>query len=180
MLVVDEVHAYDGYMLAVLEKLVEAQAAHSGSVVLMSATLPSRDRTRLVRAFQRGLGQESDEAVRAAAALNELAFPALTVVHRATPPRLEPVDPVSGPGALERCFERIGSVEAAVEAVVDHARLGRSVVWFRNTVDDAREAYDRLFVEARKHGLPEPLLWHARFLPVDRGAIEQKGAKGRD
>jgi CRISPR-associated endonuclease/helicase Cas3 len=106
-----------------------------------------------------------------------LAFPALTVVHGATPPRLEPVDPVSGPGALERCFERIGSVEAAVEAVVDHARVGRSVVWFRNTVDDAREAYDRLFVETRKRGLPEPLLWHARFLPTDRSAIEQKVLK---
>jgi len=177
VLVVDEVHAYDGYMLAVLEKLVEAQAAHGGSVVLMSATLPSRDRTQLVRAFQRGLGQESDEAARPAAALDQLAFPALTVVHGATPPRLEPVDPVSGPGALERCFERIDSVEAAVEAVVDHARVGRSVVWFRNTVDDAREAYDRLFVETRKRGLPEPLLWHARFLPADRSAIEEKVLK---
>ena len=174
VLVVDEVHAYDGYMLAVLEKLVEAQAAHGGSVVLMSATLPSRERTRLVRAFQRGLGQGSDEAARAAAALNRLVFPALTVVHGAMPPRLEPLDPVPGPGALERHFEQVGSVEAAVEAVVDHAKVGRSVVWFRNTVDDAREAYDRLFPETRQRGLPEPLLWHARFLPADRNEIEQK------
>jgi CRISPR-associated endonuclease/helicase Cas3 len=51
------------------------------------------------------------------------------------------------------------------------------VVWFRNTVDDAREAYDRLFVETRERGLPEPLLWHARFLPADRSVIEQKVLK---
>ena len=80
---VDEVHAYDGYMLAVLEKVIEAQAAYGGSVVLMSATLPSRERTRLVGAFQRGLGHGSDEAMRAAAALDRFAFPALTVRHSA-------------------------------------------------------------------------------------------------
>jgi CRISPR-associated endonuclease/helicase Cas3 len=173
VLVVDEVHAYDGYMLAVLEKLIEAQAA-GGSVVLMSATLPSRERTRLVKAFQRGLGGESNEAARGAEALNPLAFPALTVVHAAAPPRLECVGPTRGPGALERRFERAGSVEAAAAAVADHATIGRSVVWFRNTVDDAREAYERLLNEARERRLPEPLLWHARFLPADRREIEQK------
>jgi hypothetical protein len=51
------------------------------------------------------------------------------------------------------------------------------VVWFRNTVDDAREAYKRLLAEVRQRGLPEPLLWHARFLPADRGEIEQKVLK---
>jgi CRISPR-associated endonuclease/helicase Cas3 len=174
VLVVDEVHAYDGYMLAVLEKLIEAQASHGGSVVLMSATLPSRDRMRLVGAFQRGLGQQSDEAARAAAALDHLAFPALTVAHGAAPPRLEPVEPVPGPGALERRFERIGSVDEAVATVLDHARVGRSVVWFRNTVDDTREAYERLLAGASQHRLPKPLLWHARFLPADRSEVERK------
>ena len=48
------------------------------------------------------------------------------------------------------------------------------MVWFRNTVDDAREAYDRLLAETRQRRLPEPLLWHARFLPADRSKIEQK------
>jgi CRISPR-associated endonuclease/helicase Cas3 len=173
VLVVDEVHAYDGYMLAVLEKLVEAQAAHGSSVVLMSATLPSRERTRLVGAFQRGLGRGNEDAARAATALDRLAFPALTVVHGATPPRLEPVAPVRGPGALERRFERVGSVEAAAAVAVDHAAAGRSVVWFRNTVDDALQAYERLLAEARQHQLPEPILWHARFLPGDRSEIER-------
>jgi CRISPR-associated endonuclease/helicase Cas3 len=177
VLVIDEVHAYDGYMLAVLEKLVEAQAAHAGSVVLMSATLPSRERVRLVRAFQRGLGQGSEEAALAVAALNQLAFPALTVVHGDAPPRLASVDPAPGPGTLERRFDRVGSVEGAAAAVVDHAAVGRSVVWFRNTVDDAREGYERLLDEARQRGLPKPLLWHARFLPADRGEIEQNVLK---
>jgi CRISPR-associated endonuclease/helicase Cas3 len=174
VLVVDEVHAYDGYMLAVLEKLVEAQAARGGSAVLMSAMLPSRERARLVAAFQRGLGQDSEEAAQTAAALNRLAFPALTVVHGTTSPRLESVDPAPGPGALERRFERVGSTAAAIAAVVEHATGGRSVVWFRNTVDDAREAYDRLLAETCRRRLPEPLLWHARFLPADRSDIERK------
>src|SRR5262249_6341858 len=113
-------------------------------------------------------------AARAVAALNPLAFPALTVVHGDSLPRLEPVDPVPRPGALERRFERVGSVEAAATTVVDHASSGRSVGWFRNTVDDAREAYDRLLAVAHERRLPEPLLWHARFLPADRNEVEQK------
>jgi CRISPR-associated endonuclease/helicase Cas3 len=35
-------------------------------------------------------------------------------------------------------------------------------------------AYERLLAEACRRGLPEPLLWHARFLPADRSEIEQK------
>jgi CRISPR-associated endonuclease/helicase Cas3 len=46
-------------------------------------------------------------------------------------------------------------------------------VWFRNTVDDARDAYERLLTEIREHRVPEPILWHARFLPEDRRNIEQ-------
>jgi CRISPR-associated endonuclease/helicase Cas3 len=93
------------------------------------------------------------------------------------PPRLQPLDPVPGPGALERHFERVGSVEAAVEAVVDHAKVGRSVVWFRNTVDDAREAYDRLFAETRQRGLPEPPL--SSRMRVTATVATSAGPEGR-
>ena len=39
---VDEVHAYDSYMQAVLESLLAQHARQGGHAILISATLPKR------------------------------------------------------------------------------------------------------------------------------------------
>lgn len=57
VLVVDEVHACDPYMLKVLGKLLEMHAALGGSAILLSATLPSAQRRELGASFERGLGR---------------------------------------------------------------------------------------------------------------------------
>jgi CRISPR-associated endonuclease/helicase Cas3 len=51
VLVLDEVHAYDAYMSREIERLVEFQASHGGSVVLLSATLPQCVKERLASAY---------------------------------------------------------------------------------------------------------------------------------
>ena len=55
--IVDEVHAYDAYMMKLLERLSEWLAACGCSVVLLSATLPRARRMALVKAFVQGLGR---------------------------------------------------------------------------------------------------------------------------
>lgn len=55
--IVDEVHAYDAYMVKLLERLLEWLAALGCSVVLLSATLPQQRRLALMKAFCRGLGR---------------------------------------------------------------------------------------------------------------------------
>ncbi len=52
--VIDEVHAYDTYMSVLLERLLAWLGALGCSVVLLSATLPSRRRDALVAAFIEG------------------------------------------------------------------------------------------------------------------------------
>src|SRR5439155_26898950 len=47
----DEVHAYDTYMSALLERLLAWLRAIGTSVVMLSATLPSSRRAALVKAF---------------------------------------------------------------------------------------------------------------------------------
>ena len=56
ILVVDEVHAYDPYVHKVLETLLEFHAAQGGSAILLSATLPQKQRQELVTGFCKGLG----------------------------------------------------------------------------------------------------------------------------
>lgn len=57
--IVDEVHAYDAYMVKLLERLLEWLAAMRCSVVLLSATLPQNRRLALMEAYCLGLGKPS-------------------------------------------------------------------------------------------------------------------------
>ena len=67
IVIVDEVHAYDTYMSALLERLLEWLAALGTPAVLLSATLP-RDRCLgLLAAYARGLGRGDVGSVRLAA-----------------------------------------------------------------------------------------------------------------
>ncbi|MGC6745331.1 hypothetical protein ACP0HM_15555 [Escherichia coli] len=47
-LIVDEVHAYDTYMNGLLEAVLKAQADVGGSVILLSATLPMKQKQKLL------------------------------------------------------------------------------------------------------------------------------------
>ena len=67
VLVVDEVHACDAYMLAVLERLLEFHARAGGSAILLSATLPMRMKQRLLAAFAAGTGADGKPNPRAEA-----------------------------------------------------------------------------------------------------------------
>jgi CRISPR-associated endonuclease/helicase Cas3 len=170
VLVVDEVHAYDAYMHEILQKVVEAHACHGGSVVLLSATLPSRQRAALVSSFLRGIGA-GNEIAQQADALDPHVFPALTLAHR-TSVQVRAVPARTGRGSQAIAVERLGTVDEAVARVLAMARDGHSVIWFRNTVDDAISAARNLHNAAADQRLAVPVLYHARFLPVDRARIE--------
>lgn len=53
-IILDEVHAYDAFMSEIIEKMLTWLAALGSSVVLLSATLPSAKRLKLLNAYQKG------------------------------------------------------------------------------------------------------------------------------
>ena len=169
VLVVDEVHACDPYMAGLLAPLLRQHAALGGSAVLLSATLPRQLHAHLAKAFRAGGGW-------AVPLITEPpGYPAVTLHHaggtaaRAVPP-LRPPPPVQ--------LRRIGSFAEAHEAILGWLAAGRSVLWFRNTVADAIDAERALAPALEAAGLAAPLLYHARFLPDDRSAIEQRVQEG--
>ncbi len=61
VVIFDEVHAYDTYMTAILERLLQWLAAVNSSVVLLSATLPASRRQRLLRAHAGERAEAAEE-----------------------------------------------------------------------------------------------------------------------
>jgi CRISPR-associated endonuclease/helicase Cas3 len=162
VLIVDEVHACDAYMQRLLEAVLEFHAAAGGSAVLLSATLPSRMKNALARAYARGRG-------RAAPPLHHAEYPLAARIDDEGAIE-EPLD--TRPSVQRRV--QVGYIDSreAVEAEVRSAlAAGRCVCWIRNTVGDAIEAWRSFSLTLP----PERItLFHARFTLADRLRIESE------
>jgi len=160
VLVVDEAHGYDAYLGRELERLVAFHAAGGGSTIILSATLPSIVRERLVEAWRDARGQP---AVRLVA--ND--YPLVTLVA----PSLAPIEkPLAARADLRRtlAITRVPDAAAAIARIQEAAAAGACVAWVRNTVDDAIEGAT---------ALRDADLFHARFAMGDRLAIEKRVLK---
>jgi CRISPR-associated endonuclease/helicase Cas3 len=169
VLLIDEVHAYDDYMRALLESLLRWQGMMGDPVVLMSATLPSSIRRTLVQAYAEGAGWPDVSAM--ADRAKPGAYPLLTLVSQQGIAQ-HPLPPMPGPGTRPVRFEAVHEEETVDARIAEWLAVGRSVIWFRNTVEDAVATWERHLDQARAMSRPEPLLYHARFLPGDRAVAE--------
>lgn len=165
VLLVDEVHAYDHYMFPLLEALIEFHAYFGGSVILLSATLPMNLRQKLVKAFQKGRGETGQ-------ILQSQNYPLLTHIQENTLPSEIPVatrKEVQRHVVVEMLHQE-SDVLNIIKAAVDD---GRCVCWVRNTVHDARQAYEELaklpWVKNEKLDL-----FHSRYALGHRLAIEKE------
>lgn len=165
VLLVDEVHACDDYMLKVLQVLLTFHARAGGSAVLLSATLPRRSRQLLLDAFAAGRRL-------AAPAADQQAYPLVTSWPGVDGGQAAQVSVDTRPDVRRRvsvqCHERPEDVLALIRAALS---AGQCVCWVRNTVADAVAAFDGLQAELPPDRLT---LFHARFALHDRLAAEQR------
>lgn len=163
VLIFDEVHAADEYMFELLECLLNLHLYQGGCAILLTATLSIQQRERLCRAWQ------LPETSRPPA-------PRLRDFPLATKVALDQAAPLEQALATRSDVERtvavdfLHSVDACVEQVLLAVEQGHCVVWVRNSVDEAIEAF-RAIREQLLH--PEHcLLFHSRFTLEDRKRIE--------
>ncbi|MFM9435417.1 CRISPR-associated endonuclease/helicase Cas3 [Janthinobacterium sp. CG_23.3] len=165
VLVVDEVHACDAYMQGLLEVLLEFHARADGSVILLSATLPSKMKQALLNAFARGRNQARAPALQASA------YPLATRWHDGQQMLME--EPLASRANVSRTVQV--HYEADQTKVFDYVRgalaQGKCVGWIRNTVADAMSAYACL---APTLDEGQVILFHARFAMSDRLAKEEQ------
>lgn len=165
VLVIDEVHACDAYMLGVLAVLLEFHARSDGSVILLSATLTQAMKQSLLDAYAKGrqydglLSLRSTSYPLASSWSNEQgALSEMPLASRANVSRVVKV-------------RYTADEESVYQHVVRSLHEGKCVVWIRNTVADVLASYARLFTLVN----PEKItVFHSRFALSDRLRIEQQ------
>lgn len=163
LLVVDEVHASDSYMTAVLEGVLEAHLDMGGYALLMSATLGSAARCR----WMGGQPPNRAEAVTAP-------YPAVWRRGVDSPIKAES----SGPKKVVSVQAKriMGDVEATAALAMKAAAQGAKVLVVRNTVRKAIETWRAVIADGGEALLMQAseraALHHSRFSPEDRALID--------
>jgi CRISPR-associated endonuclease/helicase Cas3 len=168
VVVIDEVHAYDTYMSALLERLLAWLRAIGTSVVMLSATLPSSRRAALVKAF----------APECPISAERPAYPCLTVVSGGEVRAIEFAAAAPGKGIR---LEPAPSEPAALAVWLrDYLRAGGCAAVVCNTVGRAQEIYEacrQTMPEEAEDGAPVVDLLHSRFPFEERETREQRTLK---
>lgn len=162
VLIIDEVHSFDAYMLRLLENVITVQASFGCSVILLSATLPFSVRTKFCNAFSDGLGIESDSLQK------EDIFPLVTSVtqHGICEDGVETRSTVAREVEVYFC-EDIEMVYALIDKSVE---AGKCICWIRNTISDVTESFTNL----KSQGINNLDMFHSRFALKDRLDIEKR------
>ncbi|AEH61401.1 CRISPR-associated helicase Cas3 [Methanosalsum zhilinae DSM 4017] len=161
VLIVDEVHAYDPYMHELLCNLLTFHASLGGSVILLSATLPLKQKNDLVRSFSTGAGYEFES-------VSKIEYPLVTHISSSGSEE-QPVDYLSQNERVVSC-EFFHDKTHVRKSIIDASNNGFCCCWIRNTVDDAIDAYNSI---ANCIGHENVILFHARFTMGDRLKIEE-------
>ena len=146
--VVDEVHAYDTFTSEILSRLVEWLRALGGTVILLSATLSSPHRARLLAAA--GVEQPVKVAE----------YPRITIARDG----VAEIVPFASRRAAVRVEVQWHDRHTLVERVRQVLRRGGNVAWIVNTVRRAQS----LYLEMRARVADDLRLLHARLPVIDR------------
>lgn len=157
----DEVHAYDTYMNVLFERLLGWLRALGANVVILSATLPSATRRRLIEAWEDGVVR------------GDIQYPSVVHVTRAGT-RIDDefdVDPDEKSTHIE-CIRP--EIENVVDQVIDALVKGACVAIIVNRVDRAQELYRRIEHRQQETELRDNDLYllHSRFPIGRRSKIE--------
>ena len=170
LLVIDEVHASDAYMIELLRTLLHGHLDLGGHALLMSATLGAAARTKLTTREARTGPPAPDEA-------QAVPYPALTLAGgHGTPEPRTILEATSTKRVSMHLQPILGEpVEIAARALAA-AQDGAKVLVVRNTVTSAQTVFQALLdlggealaLRVAQH----PALHHSRFAAEDRVRLD--------
>jgi CRISPR-associated endonuclease/helicase Cas3 len=169
VIIFDEVHAYDVYMVELFKRLLSWLRAIGSSVIILSATLPRSTRSELLAAFDQNATIGDDES----------GFPRISINDCKTI-RTIPLDPVKNRSIrLERVEYGVSSPqeldhkeEPIVSLLKEKLNLGGCAAVICNTVDRAQA----IFLALKASGVFSPtdlFLFHSRMPFYQRQKLEE-------
>ena len=161
--ILDEVHAYDAYTSTLLERLVRWLSVLNCRVILLSATLPSKTRERLVRAYTGGVSNPGDFSK---------GYPRVTWTFCGSQPCHQESFQADD-GRTKRIQLEWLQEDRLFALLEKELHSGGCAVIIRNTVSQAQETYLNLKEKLSGNGV-QVILFHARFPFVLRSEIENK------
>ncbi|MBL8065519.1 MAG: CRISPR-associated helicase Cas3' [Chthonomonadaceae bacterium] len=172
VLVIDEVHAYDAYMSAIICRLLQWCACLKIPVVLLSATLSAKQRAAMVEAYS-GSPLPAPEGEGAGGEGSKVPYPLITVCPLSDAAAFTiPKDTGSTLGVsstrmlqMKTHAGMLGDAKATAAWANQLVKDGGCCCVILNTVKQAQAVYAAL-----KSDVPK-LLFHARFTAADRDRI---------
>lgn len=174
VVVIDEVHAADAYMLTFLHRILEWLSAYGIPVILMSATLPARQRRSLAKAYYsraapdlfRGKRSDAIDSMMTELIPERLGYPCVTQVSAAGI-TMSHSALVANP-VLVQPIKISDELDALWDLLEPRIAAGGIVGIICNTVARAQAAFN--FIRSK---LPDnTVLAHSRFITADRLEIE--------
>lgn len=158
VLVIDEVHAYDAYMSAIIGRLLQWCACLKIPVILLSATLSAKQRAAMIEAYGSTGGDPGPKAT----------YPLITCAVPEKPATTIQADASSSRTLMfETHLGLLGDAKATAKWARELVENGGCCCVILNTVKQAQAVYAEL------GDLPkdQKLLFHARFTAADRERI---------
>lgn len=159
VVVLDEVHSYDLYTGTLISHLVKRLCEQGATPVILSATLTEKQRADL-------LGESDTKASIGTP------YPSLTIRAENSPPKTVAINQSKSMKVVRLATLTVpdyDSVASVVALAAEFADGGNNVVWIRNTVRQAQDAF-RMLKSVRREGGFEVGLLHSRFPAFQRGS----------
>jgi len=160
VLVIDEVHAYDAYMSAIISRLLQWCACLKIPVILLSATLSAKQRSGMIEAYGAKGGDPGPDAPYPLITVAEVGKEAWKIKANASSSRTLKIETHLG---------LLGDARKTAAKAAELVKDGGCCCVILNTVKQAQAVYGAL-------NLPqgEKMLFHARFTTSDRQQITEK------
>jgi CRISPR-associated endonuclease/helicase Cas3 len=177
VVIIDECHAYDAYMVEYLYKVLRWLREYDVPVIVLSATLPSSTRKRLVDSYLGGEFEAVSETDRLDTQRDPegltdwkttRAYPLITFTDSSA---VRSVATDASGRDLHVEFQIVENDETLLALLDDLTSDGGCVGIIRNTVRSAQEIAEKL---QDKYEYENVLLIHSAFISIDRIEIEKK------
>ncbi len=156
VVILDEVHTYDFYTGAIMDKMIHALRSLGCTVILLSATLSSQRKCGLLASETKPSDENTPQY-----------YP---LISKKTESGLQ-FSPAFSREAVTFAVRMETEVSLVFEEVRERAAQGEYILWIENSVKEAQDAYRILSAWGRENGIETGLI-HSRFPVKERNEKE--------